>query len=35
MNTKLKELINRLHSDLTDAEFERRKEEILEVVDAI
>lgn len=35
MNTKLKELISGLHSDMSDAEFERKKHEIYEVLDTI
>lgn len=35
MCEKLKALIAELHSDMTDAEFERKKEEIYEVLDTI
>lgn len=32
---ELKDLIVELHSDMTDAEFERKKAEILQELDAI
>lgn len=34
-NTKIRSLLNELHSDMSDAEFERKKEEIYEVLDTI
>lgn len=33
MNANLKDLINGLHSDMSDAEFERAKLEILDCLD--
>lgn len=35
MENKIRKLLAELHSDMTDAEFERRKEEIYEVLDTI
>jgi len=32
---KIRTMLNELHSDMTDAEFERRKHEIYEVLDTI
>ncbi len=32
---KIRAMLNELHSDMTDAEFERKKEEIYEVLDTI
>lgn len=34
-NSKIRSLLNDLHSDMSDAEFERKKEEIYEVLDTI
>lgn len=34
-NTKIRSLLNELHSDMNDAEFERKKHEIYEVLDTI
>ena len=30
---KIRAMLNELHSDMTDAEFERKKEEILEAIE--
>ena len=32
---KIRTMLNELHSDMTDAEFERKKHEIYEVLDTI
>lgn len=32
---KIRTMLNELHSDMTDAEFERKKEEIYKVLDTI
>lgn len=32
---RIRAMLNELHSDMTDAEFERRKREIYEVLDTI
>ena len=34
-NTKMRSLLNELYSDMSDAEFERKKHEIYEVLDTI
>lgn len=34
-NAKIRSLLNELHSDMSDAEFERKKHEIYEVLDTI
>lgn len=33
MDNRIRAMLNELHSDMTDAEFERRKEEILEALE--
>lgn len=33
MDNKIRTMLNELHSDMTDAEFERRKEEIYEALE--
>ena len=35
MDNRIRAMLNELHSDMTDAEFERRKHEIYEVLDTI
>lgn len=32
---RIRAMLNELHSDMTDAEFERKKEDIYEVLDTI
>ena len=33
MDNRIRAMLNELHSDMTDAEFERRKEEIFEALE--
>ena len=35
MGDKIRTMLDELHSDMTDAEFERKKSEIYEALDAI
>lgn len=35
MDNRIRAMLNELHSDMTDAEFERRKRKIYEVLDTI
>lgn len=33
MDNRIRAMLNELHSDMTDAEFERKKEEILNAIE--